>query len=175
VEFLRGNLHAVYHGPFNANVLKVHGVVCASAGDIEDNQAGTQSIIYQDESSGIYQRAIVKDDRLIGIVMYGDSAGFADYVMWIAKRTELDERRATLLRGGAAIAPIEGTLICSCNQIGDETITRTIVEQSTAGNCSVASVCQSTRAGTACGSCRPEVSKLLATHQATHPNPAMAG
>ena len=175
VEYLRGNIHSTYTGPFNANVLKVQGVVCASAGQIDDDQPGTQSIVYQDASANIYQRAIVKNDRLIGIVMYGDSAGFSDYISLIANRTELDDRRATLLRGGAAAAPIEGNLVCSCNQIGSETIERVINQQAASGTCTVATVCKASRAGTACGSCRPEVSKLLAKHQAQHVAPAMAG
>jgi ferredoxin-nitrate reductase len=175
VEYLRGNIHLTYAGPFNANVLKVHGVVCASAGQTDDDQPGTQSIVYHDPSANVYQRAIVKDDRLIGIVMYGDSAGFSDYLSLIANRNELDERRSTLLRGGAAVAPIEGNLVCSCNQVGSETIQRVILQQASAGSCTVANVCKASRAGTACGSCRPEVSKLLAAHRAQQVTPALAG
>jgi ferredoxin-nitrate reductase len=177
VEFLRGNLHSPYRGPFNANILKVHGVPCASAGDTEDDQPGTQSVIYHDPFAGIYQRAVVRDDRLIGIVMYGDTAGFAAYAKLIDSGTELDEKRATLLRGGGGVAPIEGRLVCSCNGIGEDTIKRTITTQVAAGACSLASVCASTRAGTACGSCRPEVNKLIT--QAQTPSsaalPALAG
>ncbi len=177
VEFLRGNLHSPYRGPFNANVLKVDGVACASAGDIDDDQPGTQSVTYHDPFSGTYQRAVVKDDRLIGIVMYGDTAGFAEYAKLIDSGTELDERRATLLRGGTAVAPIEGKLVCSCNGIGADTITRTVREQSAAGACSLTSVCAATKAGTSCGSCRPEVGKLLALAQtpSSASLPAMAG
>jgi ferredoxin-nitrate reductase len=176
VEFLRGNLHAPYRGPFNANVLKVSGVACASAGATEDDQPGTQNVTYHDPFAGVYQRAVVKDDRLVGIVMYGDTAGFAEYAKLIENGSELDERRVTLLRGGAAVAPIEGKLVCSCNGIGEDTITRTAREQTAAGTCSLATVCAATKAGTSCGSCRPEVGKLIAQTQASSATlPAMAG
>ena len=177
VEFLRGNLHTPYRGPFNANILKVDGVRCASAGETEDDQPGTQSVTYHDPFAGTYQRAVVKDDRLIGIVMYGDTVGFAEYAKLIDSGTELDERRATLLRGGAAVAPIEGKLVCSCNGVGEDTITRSVREQNAAGTCSLASVCAATRAGTSCGSCRPEVGKLMAQVQtpSSAALPAMAG
>jgi ferredoxin-nitrate reductase len=177
VEYLRGNLHSPYRGPFNANILKVHGVQCASAGDTEDDQPGTQSVTYHDPFAGVYQRAVVKDDRLVGIVMYGDTAGFAEYARLIEYGIELDERRATLLRGGAAVAPIEGRLVCSCNGIGEDTIKGVITTQVAAGACSLNAVCAATKAGTSCGSCRPEVSRLIA--QAQTPSsaalPALAG
>ena len=164
VEFLRGNLHNPYRGPFNANVLKVSGLSCASAGDTEDDQPQTQSVTYHDPFAKTYHRAIVRDDRLIGIVMYGDTAGFSEYARLISDGIELDERRNTLLRGGAAAAPVEGKLICSCNGVGEDSIVRAIRDQSATGTCSMSSVCATSRAGTSCGSCRPEVSKLLQQH-----------
>jgi ferredoxin-nitrate reductase len=175
VEYLRGNLHSPYRGPFNANVLKVHGVICASAGQTDDNQPDTQSIIFQDPTAGIYQRAIIKNDRLIGIIMFGDSLGFADYLQLIAGCTELDDRRSTILRGSSNAQPVEGALVCSCNQIGQDTIVRNIAQQTVAGSCTINNVCKATRAGTACGSCRPEVAKLMAGYQASQVSAAMAG
>jgi ferredoxin-nitrate reductase len=176
VEFMRGNLLEPYRGPFNANVLKVHGIACASAGATDDDLPGCESVVYHDSSTGVYQRAVVKDDRLVGIVMLGDTAGFADYARLIRDGTELDERRSGLLRGGGVVAPLEGRLVCSCNGIGEDTITRTIRQQGVAGGCSLAGVCSATRAGTACGSCRPEVAKLITRCQPPSAVlPALAG
>ena len=89
----------------------------------------------------------------------------------VAAHTEFREHEP------AAVAPIEGKLVCSCNGIGEDTITRTVREQTAAGSCSLNSVCAATRAGTSCGSCRPEVGKLLAQTQtpSSAALPAMAG
>ena len=51
---------------------------------------------------------------------------------------------------------VEGSLVCSCCQVGSESIRRAAVPGAT-----LAQVCSATRAGTVCGSCRPEIATLL--------------
>ena len=159
VEHLRGNVHAPYKGPLNSNILKVHGIQLASVGDTDSDDPRAQSLIFEDPETGVYQKAVVKDDRLIGVLLFGDTSGFTTYRDLIADGTELEDSRATLLRGGSA-KPVEGTLICSCNRIGDATIIREIK----AGCITLAELCQRSGAGTSCGSCRPEVSQILTAH-----------
>lgn len=93
---------------------------------------------------------------------------------FIADGIELDERRTTLLRGGAAAAPVKGKLVCSCNGVGEDTIMRVIRNHSAAGSCSLATVCATSRAGTYCGSCTPEVGKLIQQHGARNSTMALA-
>jgi ferredoxin-nitrate reductase len=159
VEYLRGNPHAPYRGPINSNILKVHGVQLASIGETDPRDPGSQSLVFEDAELGIYQKLVIQDDRLIGVLLFGDTTGFAAYRELVASGTELEDRRATLLRGNAA-TPVEGRLVCSCNQVGEDTLLREI-----AGGCSsVAQLCAKTTAGTACGSCRSEVAALLCRH-----------
>ena len=156
VEHLRGNVHAPYPGPINSNILKVHGIQLASVGDTDSDDPRAQSLVFEDPETGVYQKAVVKDDRLIGVLLFGDTSGFTAYRDLVADGTELEDSRATLLRGGSAKA-VEGKLVCSCNRIGDATIIREI----RAGCRTLAELCRKTSAGTSCGSCRPEVSQLL--------------
>jgi ferredoxin-nitrate reductase len=158
VEHLRGNPHAPYPGPINSNILKVHGVQLASIGETDPTDASCQSLVFEDQDRGIYQKLVIKDDRVIGVLLFGDTTGFAAYRDLVASGTELEDRRETLLRGSAA-KPVEGRLVCSCNQVGEGTLVREI-----AGGCStLAQLCAKTAAGTACGSCRSEVGAVLAT------------
>jgi ferredoxin-nitrate reductase len=170
-EFLRGNLHAGYRGPVNANILKVEGVQLAAIGVVDADQPGTSAVVFDDPDGGVYQKCVIKDDRLIGVIMMGDTALFADYRDLVASGSELEERRATLLRPAGEVRRVEGRLVCSCNQVGEETIARSVRAQSAAGACELQAVCAATRAGTSCGSCRPEVRKLMQAHAA----PAAAG
>lgn len=158
VEDLRGNLFAPYRGALNSNILKVHGVQLATVGDTDPDDPTTQTVIFEDVEAGIYQKAVIKDDRLIGVLLFGDTTGFATYRDLVANRTELEDQRATLLRGGSAATAVDGALVCSCNRIGANTITKAIAD----GCTTLAAVCAKTAAGTSCGSCRPEVAQLLA-------------
>ena len=157
VEWLRGNPHAAYPGPQNANILKVHGLLLASCGDTDPAPGSAEQIVLDDAALGLYQKLVVRDDRLVGAICVGDLSAFPEYRRLIALGTELDERRATLLRGGVP-TPVEGKLVCSCNQIGEDTIRRCVA----GGMTEPAKVCAATGAGTSCGSCRPEVARLCA-------------
>ena len=48
-------------------------------------------------------------------------------------------------------------LVCSCNNVGSENIKNKISE----GCTQLKDLCAATGAGTGCGSCRPEVQKIL--------------
>jgi ferredoxin-nitrate reductase len=55
-------------------------------------------------------------------------------------------------------------LVCSCNNVGDGNILRKFHE----GNFTLPSVCKATGAGTGCGSCRPEIEKILKNAESVH-------
>ncbi len=159
-EFLRGNLHEPCPAPVNCTILKVQGVALTSVG-IVDAGAGMQTVVLEDAANGIYQKCVIKDDRLVGVVMFGDVGLFAEYRDLLLSGIELEERRKGLLRSLGEARRIEGRLICSCNQIGEETIARAITEGRAKGACNLKAICAATRAGTSCGSCRPEVKNLI--------------
>jgi ferredoxin-nitrate reductase len=62
-----------------------------------------------------------------------------------------------LLRSGGPATPVLGKLVCSCNNVGADNLRQAI----TTGCGSLAELCATTGAGTGCGSCRPEVQRLL--------------
>ncbi len=170
-EYLRGNLHAPYRGSVGANILKVHGVAVASAGTVDtEGDQSLESVVLEDPRGGIYQKAVIKDDRLVGVLMIGATAGFAAHRELIAAGTELEDRRSSLLRLGGEGGGVAGKLVCSCNQVGEDTIRSAIG----AVGCDLAAVCTRSQAGTACGSCRPEVAKLIAVAAAKLPVAAVA-
>ncbi len=160
-EYLRGNLHAPYPGPCNATILKVHGLQLAAVGIADaDPAAGMSEVALEDPEFGVYQKCVIQGDRLVGVVMAGDTSEFPRYRDLVAGGVELGELRRRLLRGSGP-PPLEGRLVCSCNQVGTSTIQRSISRRRQAGDCTLAAVCAESRAGTSCGSCRPEVQALI--------------
>ena len=65
--------------------------------------------------------------------------------------------RLSLLRSGQAPKPVLGKLVCSCNSLGEGNL----IDAVKAGATEFGKFCQTTSAGTGCGSCKPEVKAIL--------------
>jgi ferredoxin-nitrate reductase len=100
----------------------------------------------------------VYKNRLVGAILYGDTGPMAELKSLIESQLELDDSRRSLLRGGGTQRePVEGRLVCSCNQVGEGNLFRAIAQ----GCETMESLCSKTGAGTGCGSCKPEVAALM--------------
>src|SRR3546814_17529040 len=62
-----------YRGSVTSTKLKVSGIDVFSAGDFSGGD-GCEDIVLRDASRGVYKRVIVRDDRIVGAVLYGDTA-----------------------------------------------------------------------------------------------------
>lgn len=158
-EYLRGNVHAPFRHVPAGNVLKISDFQLASAGETDPpDSPETQVITLTDTARRYYQKCVIRQDRLVGMVMVGDTGRYPEWLELLQTGTELESLRGGLLRpGSTATAPVEGKLICSCHQVGEQTIRRCADQPGT----TLADVIQATRAGSACGSCRPEISAIL--------------
>jgi nitrite reductase (NADH) large subunit len=68
-----GNGEANYKGSIPATNLKVTGVNVFSAGDFL-GAPGTEQILLRDPGLGIYKKFVIAGDRLVGAVLFGDTA-----------------------------------------------------------------------------------------------------
>lgn len=80
-----------------ATSLKVSGVSLFSAGDFSDAEA--ESLILRDPASGVYKRLLVKNDRVIGSVLYGDTSDGNWYFDLIREQRNVADLRESLLFG----------------------------------------------------------------------------
>jgi nitrite reductase (NADH) large subunit len=62
-----------YKGSIPATNLKVTGVNVFSAGDFIGGK-GTEQVLFRDPGLGLYKKLVIKDDRLVGAVLFGDTA-----------------------------------------------------------------------------------------------------
>ncbi len=128
---------------------------------VEGSAAPTPEILaYGDATAGQYRVAIFAEDRLIGALFVGREPVVIARE-WLAARldTPLDQaERFRLLAGrpGGAMKP-RGPVVCSCCDVRRNEITDAIL----AGCSTVQKVGDQTRAGTNCGSCRPEIQALI--------------
>ena len=157
-DYLNGDIASIYDGSVFMNIIKIHGFDLCSIGLAEvPNNEEYEEIIFQDTSIRYYKKCIVHKDRLVGAIMIGDKSEFQEFKELIASKTELGEKRLQLLRSGKKPELVLGKLVCSCNSVGSDNIKNKITE----GCQDFKQLCALTGAGTGCGSCRPEVKKIL--------------
>ena len=151
-----------------ATKLKVTGCDLFSAGDFAD-APGREDIVFRDPARGIYKRLVIEGDRLVGAVMYGDTADGAWFHGLIKDGTEIEELRETLIfgpayQGGATADPLSAVAalppeaeICGCNGICKGTIVSAIE----GGATDLGAVRAKTKASASCGTCTGLVEQLL--------------
>jgi nitrite reductase (NADH) large subunit len=80
--------------------LKVTGCDLFSAGDFAEAD-DRQSIVFHDVTRAIYKRLVIKDNRLIGAVIYGDTSDGAWFYKHITDGTDIAPLRDQLIFGPA--------------------------------------------------------------------------
>lgn len=152
-----------------ATKLKVTGVDLFSAGDFADGP-GREDIVFRDPARGIYKRLVIEGDRLLGAVMYGDTADGAWFFSLVKDGTDVTPMRDTLIfgpafQGGAQADPLAAVAalppeaeICGCNGVCKGKIVAAIQ----GGATTLDGVRASTKASSSCGTCTGLVEQVMA-------------
>lgn len=158
-----------YTGSLTSTKLKVTGIDLFSAGDFSD-APDREEVVLRDSAAGIYKRVILQDDRVVGAVLYGDTADGPWFFDLLRKRQPIGDMRSTLIfgqafQGGAPLDPTAAVAalpddaeICGCNGVCKKRIVDTIRER---GLDSLDAVRAHTKASASCGSCTGLVEKLM--------------
>jgi nitrite reductase (NADH) large subunit len=91
---------AQYPGSVLATNLKVSGVHVFSAGDVMGG-AGTESVVLSDAGLGTYRKLVISDGRLVGAVLFGDTADGLWYLDLIRSGACIESFRDDLVFGRA--------------------------------------------------------------------------
>ncbi|MBV6636283.1 MAG: nitrite reductase large subunit NirB, partial [Mameliella sp.] len=148
--------------------LKVTGCDLFSAGDFAEGE-GREDVIFRDPSRGVYKRLVIEGDRLVGAVMYGDTADSNWFFGLIKDGTDISDMRETLIfgpayQGGGQADPLSAVAalppeaeICGCNGICKGQIVQAIE----GGATDLGAVKATTKASASCGTCTGLVEQLL--------------
>jgi len=149
--------------------LKVTGIDVFSLGDFAEGE-DRQEIVLRDAAAGVYKRLVLKDNRIIGTVLYGDTADGAWFNDLKKKAVDISEMRETLIfgqayQGGTPLDPTAAVAalpddaeICGCNGVCKGRIVSTIKDK---GLTSLDDVRAHTKASASCGSCTGLVEQLM--------------
>jgi NAD(P)H-nitrite reductase len=93
---------ARYPGSVLATNLKVSGVKVFSAGDFL-GAAGTEAIVLSDPGLKTYKKLVIANDRLVGAVLFGDTADGPWYLDLIRAGASIGDVRNDLVFGRAVV------------------------------------------------------------------------
>ena len=160
--------------------LKVTGINLFSIGDFADGD-DREEIVLRDATAGVYKRVILKDNRIIGTVLYGETSDGAWFNDLKKKGVDISAMRDTLIfgqsyQGGSPLDPMAAVAalpddaeICGCNGVCKSKITSTITSK---GLTSLDDVRAHTKASASCGSCTGLVEQLMTLTLGDSYNPA---
>jgi assimilatory nitrate reductase catalytic subunit len=131
--------------------------------------AGSDLAEYKDFGGGVYRAASFAEDRIATCLFIGPAgdAGDWDVVKSLFALDALSEDQRRMLLSGKSTDGLEscGPVVCACFGVGCTTICDAIGK----GACSVAEIGVQLKAGTNCGSCIPELKRLIAQAGAAAP------
>ncbi len=158
-----------YSGSQTSTKLKVTGIDLFSAGDFTGGE-GHEEILLSDPYGGVYKKLVIKDDKLVGACLYGDTADGSWYFDLVREASDISQIREQLMFGqhhlgdtghagnSRAAAMADSAEVCGCNGVTKGPIVKAIREQSLF---TLDEVRKCTKASASCGSCTGLVEQIL--------------
>jgi nitrite reductase (NADH) large subunit len=162
---ITGNKGPRYEGSVSAAKLKIMGVDVFSAGDFSEKAPGTDVVRYEDAALGVYKKLTLRDGKLAGAILVGDTSDSHRYMDWLRAQTDLTAQRRQLLfptpteDAGLDVAEMpDNKVVCGCMGVTKGTLIEAIRQK---GVNTLAQLKECTRASTGCGSCTEHCQQLL--------------
>jgi nitrite reductase (NADH) large subunit len=160
-----------YTGSVTSTKLKVTGIDLFSAGNFMGGE-GTEEIVLNDPYGGVYKKLVLKENKLVGGVMYGDTADGPWYFQLLKDKRDIHDIRDSLIFGQSLVGDVghagnskaadmpDSAEVCGCNGVTKGTIVKAIKEK---GLFTLDEVKKHTKAASSCGSCAGLVEQILAS------------
>lgn len=178
-----------YLGSTAVTRLKAVGIELASLGETSaddedarcdaDDSGGVEVIRFSDSSRGIYQKLVVRDGRLTGAILLGDTRAVGTITQLFDRGATLPADRASLLmvRRNSPVTVAQsptaipgGAVICQCNGVTKSAICAAWQD----GARDLGEISARTRAMSGCGTCRDAVDGIVAWLAAADSEPDAA-
>ena len=162
---------ARYISSVTSTKLKVTGIDLFSAGDFLGDD-DTEDLVFKDAARKVYKKLVIKDNQLVGAVLYGDTVDGAWYFQLMRDGTDISDIRENMLFGQHHLGDsghgpsnsVDGlpddAEICGCNGVCKGDIVQAISKH---GLFTLDEVKAHTKASASCGSCTGLVEQLLAS------------
>ena len=162
---ITGNRGEGFASSILASKLKIMGVEVFSAGNWDETVPGAEAVRFEDPALGLYKKLTLRDGKLAGLILVGDTSESPRYLDWLRSGKDLTDQRRHLLfpppveDAGFDVAQLsDSETICGCMGVSKGAIIESIHEK---GVCTLAQLKETTRASTGCGSCTNLCQQLL--------------
>ena len=170
---LAGDNDAAYVPPTVFTSLKITGIDVFSVGALASADEGDEEITLHDARRSVYKKVILRDNRIVGSVLYGHVADGPWYVQLMRENADVSTFRDQLVFG-RAFAESAGALpvtaidvaamsdseqVCDCNGVSKGRIREAIEKKSLT---TLDAVRAHTKASASCGACTAKVEAILA-------------
>ncbi len=158
-----------YTGSVTSTKLKVTGIDLFSAGEFQGGE-GTEEIVMSDPHDGVYKKLVIRDDKLVGACLYGDTVDGSWYFKLLRNGRSVADIRDRLMFGESNIGDVghaghnkaadmaDNAEVCGCNGVTKGTICKVIKDK---GLFTLDEVRKHTKASASCGSCTGLVEQIL--------------
>jgi nitrite reductase (NADH) large subunit len=158
-----------YTGSQTSTKLKVTGIDLFSAGDFMGGK-DTEEIVLSDPFAGVYKKLVIRDDKLVGACLYGDTVDGSWYFKLLRDGRSVADIRDRLMFGESnigdtghqgqskAAAMADADEVCGCNGVSKGAICKAIKDK---GLFTLDDVRKHTKASASCGSCTGLVEQIL--------------
>ncbi|MEV2907988.1 nitrite reductase large subunit NirB [Paenibacillus larvae] len=154
-----------YAGTVLSTKLKISGVDVFSAGEFMD-KPGMTVVKMQDDWRRIYKKILLRDNKIVGGVLFGDNSEAPRLQQWIRTGAEMtDAIYASVMEMALEADPGSGVagmpdeeIVCGCNGVTKGAIVAAIRDN---GLTSVDEIKSCTGACRSCGGCKPVVEQIL--------------
>jgi nitrite reductase (NADH) large subunit len=173
---LAGGEALLFTPPPVSTRLKITGIDVFSAGALTAADEADDEVTISDSALGTYKKLVLRDNKVVGAVLYGDVSDGAWYFDLMRRGTDIADIRPRIIFGQAAATEAAGRMpaplaplaqvaamaddaqICGCNGVSKGTILAAIADK---GLCTLDAVRTHTKASASCGSCSGLVQALL--------------
>jgi NAD(P)H-nitrite reductase large subunit len=150
---------AGFHGAVPVTQLKVAEIELFCAGAHSAEQPDDDEIVAMNTRAGIYRKLVLRDDKLVGAILLGDTALGGRLRELIATGAPVPAELLESATGSEATSPeSDDALVCACNNVTRGRIQAAI---DAGGLTHVDQVSRETGASTGCGSCASTIAGLL--------------
>ena len=158
-----------YTGSQTSTKLKVTGIDLFSAGQFMGGE-GCEEILLSDPVGGVYKKLVIKDDRLIGACLFGDTVDGSWYFKLLREGRRISDIRDQLMFGESnlgdagheghqkAVTMPDDAEVCGCNGVTKGAICKAVKDK---GLFTLEDVRKHTKASASCGSCTGLVEQIL--------------
>jgi nitrite reductase (NADH) large subunit len=154
-----------------ATSLKITGIDVYSAGALMAADESDDEITLRDDRRGLYKKIVIRGDKLVGAVLYGDVADGPWYLKLMQSAADVSGMRELLVFGQAFVNPAgkaragidvaampDDEQVCGCNGVSKAAIVCAIREKKLE---TLDAVRAHTKASASCGQCTSIVKAIL--------------